>query len=102
MSTPAHKINDFITNTKAFEQMPKNILTFTKNKLLSDNWIVYRFDARVKNDEGWEVDADFFGGTYFASYCWCDNDEYCITSKDYFEKQVSKTYKTEGIEVFKI
>ncbi len=34
----AQKINEFIGKTKAFENMPKEVLTKTKNHMLKDGW----------------------------------------------------------------
>ena len=72
--------------------MPESYLRTTKNKLMVGEWKVYRFDARVKNDKGWEADQTL-DGEIFATYCWTGNDEYCITSPEYHDTRVKNTYK---------
>jgi len=101
MNTNAEKILTFITGTKAFAMMPEHYLKTTKNKLITGEWKVFRFDARVKNDKGWEADQTL-DGEIFATYCWTGLDEYCITSQDYLDKHISKTYKSVGKTVFAI
>lgn len=96
------KINEFISKTKAFENMPKEILTKTKNHMLKDGWKIYRFNARVKNDDGYEADLNFMTGDIHASYCWHGEDEYCITTPEFFDSMVSKTYKSQGVIVFEL
>ncbi len=98
----AKKITDFINSIKAFEHMPAEMVTISKNNLIRKEWKVYRFDARVKDDEGFEGDYDIMTGGFHATYCWCGNDEYCLTSPDFFNSMVSKSYKTKGKIVFEL
>ncbi len=100
MSDPKQKVNDFILKTIAFEHMPDDLLVFTKNKLVKGEWKVYRFDAKVIDDEGFEGDYNFKTGDFYATYCWYGSNEYCATSPEFFEKMVSKTYKSIGTIVF--
>ena len=46
---------------------------------------IQKFDARVKNDEGFEVDQTL-NGKIFATYYWTGNDEYYICSQKYYEQ----------------
>ena len=91
-NTNAQKILNFINEIQAFEMMPEQYLKTTKNKLITNEWKVFRFDAKVKNDKGWEADQTLDGEIY-ATYCWTGLDEYCITSQDYFDKHVKSMYK---------
>ena len=101
MNSNAEKILNFIKVTEAFVMLPETYLKTTKNKLMQGEWKVYIFDARVKNDKGWEADQTI-DGEIFATYCWTGNDEYCICSQDYYDKYVKKTYKSIGECVFYI
>ncbi len=102
MSSNAQKVMDFISNTKAFKNMPQDMLKLTKNKLLKGEWKVYKFKARVKNDDGYEGDMNPVDGEIFATYCWTGDSEYCATSKDFFDNMVSKSYQTVGEIVFEL
>ncbi len=98
MTLDAKTVFDFINRTNAFKFMPEQYLRLTKNNLVKGDWNIYRFEPRNKNDEGYECDQAL-DGDIFATYCWYGNDEYCITSQDYFEKFVSRTYQSKGVKV---
>jgi len=100
-STTAVDILNFIKNTEAFKIMPETYLKLTKNKLITGEWKVFLFKARVKDDNGWEADL-LSDGEVYATYCWKGNDEYCITSQDYFDSQVQLTYNSIGKCVFPV
>lgn len=96
----AKKILIFIQETEAFKMLPEYYLKIAKNNMISKQWKVYKFKARVDNDEGWEADQTIDGGEILAVYCWTGMDEYCITSQDCFNNFVSSTYKSVGKCVF--
>jgi hypothetical protein len=95
------KVNKFINDILAFKMLPEKYLNFTINKLVNGEWKVYKFNARVKDDRGWEADQTITGEIY-ATYCWTGNDEYCITSPEYYSKQVIHTYDCKSNCVFSI
>ena len=105
-------VTKFIKENKAFDIMPKQFLDLTKKNLTSGEWKVYRFDARVIDDDGWEIDADHIKDetihtdsikdkTIHATYCWTGNNEYCITSPQYLQ-QVKTTYNSDCVCIFSI
>ncbi len=92
-------VDDFIASIEAFKNMPAEFLDMTKKKLESNEWKAYRFQARVKDDEGWEADMIPNEGVK-ATYCWTKNDEYCFTNEEHYSKFVAKSYKTKGRCIF--
>ncbi len=74
----------------------------TVNNLSKGEWKVYKFKARVKDDDGYEADINFMNGKIYATYCWSGDSEFCATSIDFYERMVSKTYKSIGEIVFEL
>lgn len=98
MTLDAKTVFDFVNRINAFKFMPQQYLRLTKNKLLTGEWKVYRFNPRNNKDEGFECDQAL-DGEIFATYCWYKNDEYCITSPEYFEHNVTRMYSDKGVIV---
>jgi hypothetical protein len=51
------KVEKFLSETSAFKNAIDKHLKTIKEKLISNEWKVYRFNARVKNDDGFEMDT---------------------------------------------
>ena len=63
----------------------------------------YYFFVLSRNIKFYVSEADHtIDGEVYATYCWYGNDEYCITSDDYYSNNVKKTYNSTGKCIFSI